>query len=104
METQSNKTDVTVHDTALPNNTTNYKPQPFETGMGPITDSLINKLIQQLEKTTIKDKLYDRIFCPLTEIINRKLQPYIYIFLSMYGILFFLLVFIFIFLLLSRRR
>ena len=67
-----------------------------ETGMGPITDRLINELINNI--MTDQNKLVD----PLTNMINRRIQPYIYFIAGLYVLIIGLLIVI-IYILLNKK-
>lgn len=50
----------------------------IETGMGPMTDKLINELIDGFAIDNYQDKINDKFVDPITKIINQRIQPYIY--------------------------
>lgn len=54
------------------------------TGMGPVTDKMINDLINNCNNRIIKDLITNRLINPLTEIINKKTQPYIHFGIGLY--------------------
>jgi hypothetical protein len=78
------------------------KNSQFVTGMGPVTDKIINDIIQKLSADGVKDQLLYRCIDPVTEIINEKIQPYIYVSIGLYIIVIMLLLII-IYLLIVRK-
>ena len=75
----------------------------FETGIGPMTDRLLNSAVDRLTSGDFREKLMDKIVDPTFSLINRKIQPYVYVSLIMYLFIIILLAFI-IYLLFSNRR
>jgi len=75
----------------------------FETGLGPVTDKLLNTIFEKITTKDFKEKIAEKIVDPVTEIINEKIQPYVYISMGLYIILIILLLVI-IYLLLVRKR
>ncbi|ADO18231.1 hypothetical protein [Acanthamoeba castellanii mimivirus] len=66
----------------------------FETGIGPITDRILNSILDKLTSDNFKDKLMDKIVDPVTMMINDRIRPYVYIGIVMYAILVILLLII----------
>lgn len=75
----------------------------FETGIGPITDKILNSILDRLTTDNFKERLTDKIVDPVTTIINQKIKPYIYTSMALYAILVILLVII-IYLLVTKRK
>lgn len=75
----------------------------FETGIGPMTDKILNSIIDKLSADNLKEKLTDKVVYPLTEIVNEKIRPYIYISLILYLVIIILLIAI-IYLLARRKK
>lgn len=74
----------------------------FETGIGPMTDRLLNSAVDRLTSGDFRERLMDKIVDPTFSLINRKIQPYVYVSLIMYLFIIILLAFI-IYLLFSNR-
>ena len=70
-----------------------------ETGIGPITDNIVNTILDGIND----EKLSNRILDPITIIINRRLKPYIYIAAMLYAIIILMLILI-IYLLIKKRH
>jgi hypothetical protein len=75
----------------------------FKTGFGPFTDSLINNVFDNLDAEKLRNKLTDKFVDPMYDIINQKLQPYIYVGITLYSIVIVLL-FIIIYLLVIKKK
>jgi membrane-associated protease RseP (regulator of RpoE activity) len=82
---------------------TNDDNNKFHTGIGPVTDRLLNNIIERLSSHDFKEILTDKIVDPVTEVINKKIQPYVHISIALYSILVILLVII-IYLLLKKNK
>lgn len=54
------------------------------TGMGPMTDKMINDLLNNCNNNIVKDLISNKLIDPITEIINRKTQPYIHFGIGLY--------------------
>jgi len=86
------------------NNNYDYQPTndhqslKIETGIGPITDKILNDILNRLTTDNFKEKLSAKIIEPLTTIINEKIQPYINISIGLYIIVIVLLLIIIYFL------
>ncbi|XWV26501.1 hypothetical protein QJ857_gp0568 [Tupanvirus soda lake] len=83
--------------------TNHYDQSRFETGIGPVTDRLLGTLLDKLTGGDFKDILTDKIVDPITEIINRKVKPYVYISIGLYSIVIILLALI-IYLLIKKKN
>lgn len=75
----------------------------FKTGFGPFTDSLINNVFDNLDTEKLRNKLTDKFVDPMYDIINQKIQPYIYVGITLYSIVIVLL-FIIIYLLVIKKK
>jgi len=75
----------------------------FETGMGPKTDRIINELINGFTIDNYRDKINDKFLDPITEIINQKTKPYVYLTYGLYSINIILLLVI-IYILLNKKQ
>ncbi|AGC01860.1 hypothetical protein H012_gp603 [Acanthamoeba polyphaga moumouvirus] len=64
----------------------------FETGIGPMTDKILNSIFDRITTDGFREKLMDKIVDPITGIINEKIRPYIYLIIIMYIILVILLI------------
>ena len=60
--------------------------QSIVTGLGPITVKVVNDLVVKMSNGGLKEKLISKYIDPVTEIINVKIQPYIYVGLGLYMI------------------
>jgi len=74
-----------------------------ETGMGPITDRIINELINGFAIDNYHDKINDKFVDPITKIINRRMLPYVYLSGGLYIIIIVLLLII-IYMLTNKKR
>ena len=74
-----------------------------ETGIGPVTDNIFNVILDKLNTDQFKEKITDKIFDPITDIINKKLKPYVHIGIGAYLVIIILLLVI-IYLLVSRKK
>ena len=54
------------------------------TGIGPMTDKVLNSVIGNLSDGPIKDVMVSKLFKPLLDDVNQKLKPYIYFHIGMY--------------------
>ena len=59
----------------------------YVTGAGPITDKLLAAVLERLTSNEFREILSGKIVDPVTEIINEKIQPYIYVGMVMYFVL-----------------
>lgn len=75
----------------------------FQTGIGPVTDRILNSILDRLTTDNFKEKLIDKIVDPVTNIINQKIKPYVYMAMILYLILIVLLVII-IYLLVKKNK
>ena len=89
---------TTTLQSVIPNITAN-----IETGMGPITDRMINELINGFAIDNYKDKINDKLVDPLTSIINRRMQPYVYLSGGLYIVIIVLLLII-IYVLITKKH
>jgi hypothetical protein len=63
-----------------------------ETGIGPITDTILNNCLEKLNSEEFKNKLIEIIYQPALEIALTKFRPYIYLLASLYMIIIILLI------------
>lgn len=75
----------------------------LKTGMGPITDRIINELIDGFAIDNYQDKINNKFVDPITEIINRRVQPYVYLSGGLYVVIIILLCVI-IYILINKKR
>lgn len=75
----------------------------LSTGMGPITDRIINELMNGFTIDDYRDKINDKFVDPMTKIINQRLRPYMYISGGLYIIIIVLLLII-IYILIIRKK
>jgi len=75
----------------------------FETGMGPMTDSILNLILEKISTTNFREKLTDNIMCPISQMVNQRIRPYVYISVVLYCIIIILLLAI-IYLLLKKNK
>lgn len=73
-------------------------PYKIETGMGPITDKVITDLIEKFSTEGYRDKIIELI----TQTLNQKIRPYLYVTTFLFVIILTLILFI-IYILLSKR-
>lgn len=50
----------------------------FSTGIGPITDKVLNNIVDRLATDNFRDKLTDKFVAPITNIAKEKAKPYIH--------------------------
>ena len=74
----------------------------LETGMGPVTDRILNEFIDGIANDKYRDKINDKVVYPLTTIINQRVQPYVYFSAGLY-ILIIILLLIIIYILLNKK-
>jgi len=72
--------------------TSNIPPFQVESGFGPITDRILNNFYNFLTNKEFQDKVSNKLVNPLTQIINDKMKPYMYISIVLYGIIIVLLI------------
>ncbi len=83
---------------------TNYEDNNrFQTGMGPVTDKILGTILDRVTSGDFKEILTDKIVDPITEIINIKIKPYVYVSIGLYIIVIILLIII-IYLLLKKKN
>ena len=75
----------------------------IETGIGPVTDRLLGTVIDRLANSDFREILTDKIVDPITEVVNRKIRPYIYAGVGLYTVLVVLLAII-IYLLMKKKN
>lgn len=63
----------------------------LKTGMGPVTDRIVNELIDGFTIDAYQDKINNKFVDPITEIINRRVQPYVYLSGGLYIVIIILL-------------
>lgn len=73
-----------------------------ETGIGPMTDNILNTILDRITTDNFRGKLTDKIIQPITGMINEKIKPYLYISLLLYSFIVILL-FVIILLVMMRR-
>ena len=64
----------------------------LQTGFGPMTDKVLNSVLESMSSSTFKEQLTHRIIDPSAKIIKDKMRPYINIGIGMYLFLVFLLI------------
>lgn len=69
----------------------------FQTGIGPITDNVINSVLDRLTGEDVKNKIADNVITPIKNIVIDKVKPYIYLMIFLGILLFVLLIAIFYF-------
>jgi hypothetical protein len=79
------------------NNKNNYK-----TGIGPVTDKLVEECIKKFTSEEIKNEIVSKLFDPILEDLSKKMEPYIYMISFLYSIILILIVVIII-LMLSKK-
>lgn len=73
----------------------NYIPSSkIETGIGPITDRILNSIIEKINSTEFKTRVNDKVILPVARGAVQKAKPYIYLGLAMYLVLVVLLIII----------
>lgn len=65
----------------------------IDTGIGPITDGILNGIINNITSGNYKDKL-DKLVNPLISLIGDKLKPIVYVILVLYALILVLLIYI----------
>lgn len=51
----------------------------FQTGMGPITDRVINAVADKLSSEDVQKTLTTRVIEPITVVVQEKIRPYLYV-------------------------
>lgn len=80
-----------------------YRSSKIETGVGPITDQLLNSLVDKLNSDNFKTDVMGKLMDPVSEILNEKIKPYIQISMALYGIVIILMLVI-IYLLITQKK
>ena len=75
----------------------------FQSGIGPTTDKIINYIIEIITADSFREKITNKLVDPVTEMINAKVKPYIYMSIGLYCLVIVLLLII-IYLLISTRN
>lgn len=75
----------------------------LETGIGPVTDKILNSVLASLQSDDLKKKISNIVIDPVTDVIVLKMKPYMYAVIGLY-IFIILLLFIVIYLLIRKRR
>jgi len=75
----------------------------FQTGIGPVTDNILNAILDRFTTAQFQGKLLNKIVSPLTNVINEKIKPYVYISIGLY-VFIVLLLFIIIFLVVRKKK
>lgn len=75
----------------------------IETGIGPITDKILGAVVDKINTNEFKEMISDKVVEPITVIVTKKIQPYIYLASFMYFVLFLMLALI-IYLLMNKRK
>jgi hypothetical protein len=75
----------------------------IETGMGPITDKIINEFINGISIDNYESRINDKVLDPITKLINKKMQPYMYLSGGLY-IVIILLLLIIIYMLFTKKK
>jgi hypothetical protein len=66
----------------------------INTGFGPMTDSILNAIIDRLSSGNFKEKITEKIINPITDVVTNKLKPYIWVVLILYALILVLLIYI----------
>jgi len=66
----------------------------FATGIGPMTDRVLNTVLDRLSTDKFREKLTDKIVGPVTNVVSQKVKPYIYLTIGLYAIVIILLIII----------
>lgn len=74
-----------------------------ETGIGPMTDNILNSILDKFNTDQFKEKITDKILDPITDIINKKIKPYVHIGIGAYLVIVILLLVI-IYLLVAKKK
>ena len=75
----------------------------FASGLGPITDKILNGMFDAITNRDFKDKISDKLINPLTQIVNDKIKPYVCMGVFLYSIVFIMLLII-IYLLYTKNK
>lgn len=86
-------------------NSSEYRNDSFnvQTGIGPMVDNILNTVLGRVTSGDFKERLTDKIVSPVTTMINRKIQPYLYLAGGLYLVLVILLLII-IYLLVKKNK
>lgn len=69
----------------------NSKDKHIETGIGPMTDNMLNVLIKKMNESGLKDSIECNIFEPTLEKIKNRFRPYLLLTVVLYLIIIVLL-------------
>lgn len=64
------------------------------TGIGPMTDRILNSFVDKLSSDNFKEKIYEKIIEPVTQIVTERAKPYIYTGIALYVVVVVLLLII----------
>jgi hypothetical protein len=81
---------------------TNKKEKKIETGVGPMTDQILNTLVEKINSDMFKSTITSKILDPLTASVNEKIKPYVQISMGLYGVVVILMIII-IYLLVTKK-
>lgn len=73
----------------------------LETGIGPITDRVLNTVVDRISSPEFREQLNNKVVAPITNTIYRKSRKYIYTGVVLYAIIIIMLIVI-IYLLMKR--
>lgn len=77
----------------------NYR---VETGIGPLVDKVLNTILDRITSDNFREQLTNKIIDPVTNVVNEKIKPYLYISIILYLVLVVLLTII-IYLLVKKK-
>lgn len=74
-----------------------------ESGIGPMTDNILNTILDRVTSGDFKEQLTNKIVSPVIDIINKKIKPYLYVGIALY-LLIILLLLIIVFLVIKKKN
>lgn len=74
----------------------------YKTGIGPITDHLVDECIKKFTSEEVKNEIISKLFDPILEDLTKKMEPYIYMISFLYSIILILIIIIII-LMISKK-
>ena len=74
----------------------------IKTGIGPITDNILNECLKKLSTNEFKMSIIDMFLDPMFSNISNKIQPYLYMISLLYGVII-VLILIIIYLIVTKK-
>lgn len=76
----------------------------IETGVGPMTDNIVNSIVDKVNSDAFKKNVSSKVLVPLSQAVSDKVRPYLYWMAFLYAILLVLLIVIIVMLVKMRKK